>query len=125
LRVISAFAGKFGAFFASIPLPIFAAIYCVLFGLVGEIHKSCHACFFNFIGLLSILICGCASDLVRVAAAVGISFIQFTNNNSMRNLYIIGLSLFLGISVPQYFKEFTLSAGHGPVKTNAGWVSEK
>lgn len=28
--------GKFGAFFASIPLPIFAAIYCVLFGIVGE-----------------------------------------------------------------------------------------
>lgn len=30
------FSGKFGAFFASIPLPIFAAIYCVLYGLVGE-----------------------------------------------------------------------------------------
>jgi len=28
--------GKFGAFFASIPFPIFAAMYCVLFGLVGE-----------------------------------------------------------------------------------------
>ncbi|WJX11483.1 N-terminal acetyltransferase [Trifolium repens] len=27
--------GKFGAFFASIPLPIFAAIYCVLFGIVA------------------------------------------------------------------------------------------
>jgi hypothetical protein len=29
-------AGKFGALFASIPFPIFAAVYCVLFGLVGE-----------------------------------------------------------------------------------------
>jgi nucleobase transporter 1/2 len=29
-------AGKFGAFSASIPLPIFAAIYCILFGIVGE-----------------------------------------------------------------------------------------
>jgi len=29
------FAGKFGAVFASIPFPIFAALYCVLFGLVG------------------------------------------------------------------------------------------
>lgn len=83
--------GKFGAFFASIPFPIFAAIYCVLFGLV---------------------------------AATGISFIQFANNNSLRNLYIIGLSLFLGISVPQYFREFTISAGHGPVKTNAGWFDD-
>nr|CAD1841372.1 unnamed protein product [Ananas comosus var. bracteatus] len=83
--------GKFGAFFASIPLPIFAAIYCVLFGVV---------------------------------AAVGISFIQFTNNNSMRNLYIIGLSLFLGVSIPQYFNEYTASAGHGPAKSNAGWFND-
>nr|CAB3466322.1 unnamed protein product [Digitaria exilis] len=57
--------GKFGAFFASIPLPIFAAIYCILFGIV---------------------------------AAVGVSFMQFANKNSMRNIYIIGVSLFLGIS---------------------------
>lgn len=28
--------GKFGAFFASIPLPIFAAAYCVLYAIVGE-----------------------------------------------------------------------------------------
>ncbi|KAG1327202.1 Nucleobase-ascorbate transporter 1 [Cocos nucifera] len=73
--------GKFGAVFASIPFPIFAALYCVLFGLV---------------------------------ASVGISFLQFTNMNSMRNLIITGLSLFLGISVPQYFSDTLLSSGHGP-----------
>ncbi|XP_031483831.1 nucleobase-ascorbate transporter 3 [Nymphaea colorata] len=83
--------GKFGALFASIPLPIFAAIYCVLFGFV---------------------------------AAVGVSYMQFTNNNSMRNLYIIGLSMFLAISIPQYFNEFYVSAGHGPVKTGAGWFDD-
>ncbi|XP_037439586.1 nucleobase-ascorbate transporter 3-like [Triticum dicoccoides] len=83
--------GKFGAFFASIPLPIFAAIYCILFGIV---------------------------------AAVGISFNQFANKNSMRNIYIIGLSLFLGISIPQYFAEYTASAGRGPARTNAGWFND-
>ncbi|XP_008792697.2 nucleobase-ascorbate transporter 3 [Phoenix dactylifera] len=83
--------GKFGAFFASIPFPIFAAMYCVLFGIV---------------------------------AAVGISFIQFANNNSMRNLYILGLALFLGLSIPQYFSEFRTSAGHGPANTNAGWFND-
>ncbi|GLJ17163.1 hypothetical protein SUGI_0297160 [Cryptomeria japonica] len=30
--------GKFGALFASIPFPIFAALYCVIFGLV--VHKN-------------------------------------------------------------------------------------
>ncbi|XP_066357484.1 nucleobase-ascorbate transporter 3-like [Miscanthus floridulus] len=84
--------GKFGAFFASIPLPIFAAIYCILFGVV---------------------------------AAVGVSFMQFANKNSMRNIYIIGLSLFLGISIPQYFNEYTSSAdGRGPARTNAGWFND-
>ncbi|KAG2687897.1 hypothetical protein I3760_09G070400 [Carya illinoinensis] len=47
--------GKFGALFASIPFTIFAAVYCVLFGLV---------------------------------ASVGLSFLQFTNMNSLRNLFI-------------------------------------
>ncbi|KAJ8645599.1 hypothetical protein MRB53_007347 [Persea americana] len=89
--IFFAILGKFGAFFASIPFPMFAAIYCVLFGIV---------------------------------AAVGISFTQFINNNSMRNLNILGLSLFLGISIPQYFNDFSASAAHGPVKTNAGWFNE-
>jgi hypothetical protein len=55
-------------------------------------------------------------------AAVGVSFMQFANKNSVRNIYITGLALFLGISVPQYFREYTTSAGHGPARTNAGWV---
>ncbi|XP_071702606.1 nucleobase-ascorbate transporter 3-like [Rutidosis leptorrhynchoides] len=84
--------GKFGAFFASIPLPIFAAIYCVLYGLV---------------------------------AAVGVTFIQFTNINSMRNIYILGLSLFLGISISQYFVMNTDKlTGYGPVHSNGGWFND-
>ncbi|KAK0575582.1 hypothetical protein LWI29_003220 [Acer saccharum] len=83
--------GKFGAFFASIPLPIFAAIYCVLLGIV---------------------------------AAVGITFIQFANCNSMRNIYVLGLTLFLAISIPQYFLLNTSLDGHGPVDTNGGWFND-
>ncbi|XP_050267280.1 nucleobase-ascorbate transporter 3 isoform X2 [Quercus robur] len=84
--------GKFGAFFASIPLPIFAAIYCVLFGFV---------------------------------AAVGISFMQFANPNSLRNHYVLGLSLFLGISIPQYFVMNTdMNTGHGPIRTGGGWFND-
>ncbi|XP_012451047.1 nucleobase-ascorbate transporter 3 [Gossypium raimondii] len=82
--------GKFGAFFASIPLPIFAAIYCILLGIV---------------------------------AACGITFIQFANSNSMRNIYVLGVSLFLGLSIPQYFVMNTTGDGHGPVRTNAGWFN--
>ncbi|KAL4325972.1 hypothetical protein GQ457_11G004330 [Hibiscus cannabinus] len=82
--------GKFGAVFASIPFPIFAALYCVLFGLVGS---------------------------------VGLSFLQFTNMNCMRNLIITGLSLFLGISIPQFFNEYWNPSHRGLVHTNAGWFN--
>ncbi|KAG6511212.1 hypothetical protein ZIOFF_029269 [Zingiber officinale] len=83
--------GKFGALFASIPFTVFAAIYCVLFGIV---------------------------------AAVGLSMLQFTNMNSMRNLFIVGVSIFLGLSVPQYFFRYTTSAQHGPAHTNAEWFND-
>lgn len=43
--------------------------------------------------------------------------------NSMRNLFITGVSLFLGLSVPEYFREYTAKALHGPAHTSAGWVS--
>ncbi|KAG2591818.1 hypothetical protein PVAP13_5NG506800 [Panicum virgatum] len=83
--------GKFGALFASIPFTIFAAVYCVLFGLV---------------------------------AAVGLSFLQFTNMNSMRNLFIVGVSIFLGLSVPEYFFRYTMAAQRGPAHTKAGWFND-
>ena len=60
---------------------------------------------------------------VSLSASVGLSFLQFTNMNSMRNLIITGLSLFLGISVPQFFNEYWTPTHHGLVHTNAGWVS--
>ncbi|KAG6494301.1 hypothetical protein ZIOFF_049325 [Zingiber officinale] len=61
--------------------------------------------------------------LFGLVASVGMSFLQFTNMNSMRNLIITGLSLFLGISVPQYFNDTLVSSGHAPVNTHAGWFN--
>ncbi|MFQ6640015.1 hypothetical protein Gotur_015161 [Gossypium turneri] len=55
--------------------------------------------------------------------ASGITFIQFANNNSMRNIYVLGVSLFVGLSIPQYFAMNTTYVGHGPVRTNAGWFN--
>jgi xanthine/uracil permease len=83
--------GKFGAVFASIPTPIIAAIYCLLFAYVGM---------------------------------AGIGFLQFCNLNSFRTKFILGFSLFMGISVPQYFNEYTSVAGFGPVHTHARWFND-
>lgn len=61
--------------------------------------------------------------MLHFTASVGLSFLQFTNMNSMRNLFIAGVSLFLGLSIPEYFREYTTAALHGPSHTKAGWVS--
>ncbi|KAH7866741.1 hypothetical protein Vadar_024342 [Vaccinium darrowii] len=83
--------GKFGAVFASIPAPIFAALYCIFFAYVG---------------------------------AVGLSFLQFCNLNSFRTKFILGFSIFLGLSVPQYFNEYTAIKGYGPVHTSGRWFND-
>jgi hypothetical protein len=58
------------------------------------------------------------------AAGTGISILQFANMNLTRNIFVVGFSIFMGISVPQYFLEFQLTSGHGPVHTHARWVSD-
>ncbi|KAM7280111.1 hypothetical protein ACFE04_007245 [Oxalis oulophora] len=65
--------GKFGAFFASIPLPIVAGTYCILLGYV---------------------------------CSAGLGFLQFCNLNSFKTKFILGFSIFMGISIPQYFREY-------------------
>ncbi|KAL9238537.1 hypothetical protein vseg_012942 [Gypsophila vaccaria] len=78
--------GKFGMLLATIPLPIFAAINCVLYAYV---------------------------------ASAGLDFLQFCNLNSFRTKFILGLSLFMGLSVPRYFNEFLAVEGRTPVFTHS------
>ncbi|RWR87113.1 nucleobase-ascorbate transporter 1-like protein [Cinnamomum micranthum f. kanehirae] len=59
-----------------------------------------------------------------ILASLGLSFLQFTNMNSMRNLYITGISLFLGLSVPQYFNQYWATSRHLPVYTRASWFDD-
>lgn len=56
------------------------------------------------------------------AGAGGLSFLQFCNLNSFRTKFILGFSVFMGLSVPQYFNEYTAINGYGPVHTGARWV---
>ncbi|KAL9254632.1 Nucleobase-ascorbate transporter 6-like protein [Drosera capensis] len=56
--------------------------------------------------------------------SVGLSFLQFCNLNSFRTKFILGISIFLGLSIPQYFNEFTAINKHGPVYTGARWFND-
>ncbi|KAK3149655.1 hypothetical protein QOZ80_3AG0220490 [Eleusine coracana subsp. coracana] len=78
--------GKFGAVLASIPLPLFSALYCVLFAYT---------------------------------AGAGLSLLQYCNLNSLRTKFILSISLFLGLSIPQYFRVYEMFFGFGPVHTHS------
>ncbi|XP_038681090.1 putative nucleobase-ascorbate transporter 10 [Tripterygium wilfordii] len=84
--------GKIGAFFASVPLPIIAATYCILCGYVSS---------------------------------AGLGFLQFCNLNSFRTKFILGFSFFLGISVPQYFREYyQLHSKCDLTRASSGWFND-
>ncbi|KAL0440861.1 UNVERIFIED_CONTAM: Nucleobase-ascorbate transporter 6 [Sesamum radiatum] len=54
----------------------------------------------------------------------GLSFLQFCQLNSFRNKFILAVSIFLGLSVPQYFNEYTAINGYGPTHTHARWFND-
>ncbi|CAI9092852.1 OLC1v1028194C1 [Oldenlandia corymbosa var. corymbosa] len=83
--------GKFGALFASIPAPIFAAFYCLFFAYVGS---------------------------------AGLGFLQFCNLNIFKTKFILGFSIFMGLSIPQYFNEYTAVNGVGPVHSRGKWFND-
>lgn len=56
------------------------------------------------------------------AASAGLGFLQFCNLNSFRTKLILGFSFFMGLSLPQYFREHYLISTTGPVHTPARWV---
>ncbi|GLT72733.1 hypothetical protein SLA2020_446400 [Shorea laevis] len=56
--------------------------------------------------------------------AAGLSFLQFCNLNSFRTKFILGFSIFMGLSIPQYFNEYTAINGYGPVHTGGRWFND-
>lgn len=105
--------GKFGAVLASIPLPIFAALYCVLFAYVGmyNLKTKLFQILIASINMIEI------KQMTLWTASAGLGLLQFCNLNSFRNKFILGFSIFIGLSVAQYFTEYLFISGRGPVHT--------
>ncbi|KAE8686594.1 Nucleobase-ascorbate transporter 6 [Hibiscus syriacus] len=49
---------------------------------------------------------------------------SFCNLNSFKAKFILGFSVFMGLSIPQYFNEYTAVNGFGPVHTRARWFND-
>jgi nucleobase transporter 1/2 len=49
------------------------------------------------------MVAGLFCIMFGLIASVGLSQMQHTDQNSPRNLFILGFALFMGLSVPDYF----------------------
>ena len=59
---------------------------------------------------------GMYCTMFGMIAAVGLSNLQFVDLNSARNLFILGFALFMGLSLPEYFKA-------SPVEFRPEWLA--
>ncbi|CAI9104255.1 OLC1v1002890C1 [Oldenlandia corymbosa var. corymbosa] len=62
--------------------------------------------------------------LFALMSTAGLGLLQFCNINSFRTKFILGFSIFMGLSVPQYFNGYLITTGHGPVHTRALWFNK-
>ncbi|URD88451.1 Permease family [Musa troglodytarum] len=99
-RVVQISAG-FMIFFSI--LGKFGAVFA---SVPGPIIAALYCLFFAYVGV------------------AGLGLLQFCNLNSFRTKFILGFSVFLGLSVPQYFNEYTSVAGYGPAHTGARWFND-
>ncbi|CAL9203523.1 nucleobase-ascorbate transporter 6-like [Musa acuminata AAA Group] len=99
-RVVQISAG-FMIFFSV--LGKFGAVFA---SIPGPIIAALYCLFFAYVGV------------------AGLSLLQFCNLNSFRTKFILGFSVFMGLSVPQYFNEYTSVAGYGPAHTGARWFND-
>lgn len=72
-----------------------------------------------FTTIPSPIVGGMYCAMFGMIAAVGISNLQFVNLNSARNLFIIGFSFFMGLSVPEYFAQTPMDLGE-----SLKWLSD-
>uniref|UniRef100_A0A0D9V7Z8 Nucleobase-ascorbate transporter 12 n=1 Tax=Leersia perrieri TaxID=77586 RepID=A0A0D9V7Z8_9ORYZ len=104
--ILLSFVGKVGAFIASIPDVLVAALLCFMWAML---------------------------------CALGLSNLRYSAKGSSRNSIVVGLALFLSLSVPSYFQQYGLHpsanssvptyfqpyivASHGPIHTGSSGVN--
>ncbi|KAK4358616.1 hypothetical protein RND71_020845 [Anisodus tanguticus] len=86
-----------------------------------------------------VIVAGLLCFMWTMLTALGLSNLRYSEAGSSRNIIIVGLSLFLSLSVPAYFQQYGISpnsnlpvpsffqpyvvASHGPIHTNFGGLN--
>ncbi|KAJ9175116.1 hypothetical protein P3X46_013698 [Hevea brasiliensis] len=96
---------------------IVSAIFMVFLSVLGKVGAFFASIPLPIVGALHTV-------LFPYVASAGLQYLEFCNVNSFRSKLILGFSLFMGLSVPQYFKEYVFLSGHGPVNTGTTWFND-
>ncbi|KAJ6748641.1 NUCLEOBASE-ASCORBATE TRANSPORTER 6-LIKE [Salix purpurea] len=94
-----------------------SAGFMIFFSVLGKFGAV-------FASIPSSIFAGLYCLFFAYVGAGGLSFLQFCNLNSFRTMFILGFSIFIGLSVPQYFNEYTAIKGFGPVNTSGRWFND-
>ncbi|CAI5530170.1 unnamed protein product [Closterium sp. Naga37s-1] len=95
---------------------IVGAAFLVFFSLFGKVGAL-------FASMPPVMVGGLLTIMAAMAASLGLSSLRYAEMGSSRNLLITGLALFLSLSVPDYFKTYTASTGHGPINTSSSGLN--
>ncbi|KAG2437949.1 hypothetical protein HXX76_005564 [Chlamydomonas incerta] len=87
----------------------FIMLLLAVFGKFGALFAS----------LPGAIVAGLFCCVFGLIAAVGLSNLQFTDQNSSRNLMIVGFAIYMALSVPHFFDTYTAAhSGQGPIHTS-------
>lgn len=119
---------------------VFDVIYCIRV-ILNKLHWCHLLCLIGKVGaiLASIPLALAASVLCftwALVVALGLSTLQYSQAASFRNMMIVGVSLFLGLSIPAYFQQYQpetsfilpsyfvpyAAASNGPARTGSKQV---
>ncbi|KAK4843453.1 hypothetical protein QYF36_008165 [Acer negundo] len=75
------------------------AIFMILFSFIGKIGAI-------LASIPQALAAAILCFMWALVVAIGLSTLQYTQSASFRNIAIVGVSLFLGLSIPAYFQQY-------------------
>lgn len=86
------------------------ALLMIVFGMVAKFGAI-------FTTIPQPIVGGMYCAMFGMITAVGLSNLQYVNLNSPRNLFILGFSIFMGLSLPEYF-------GANPFDLGPPWIND-
>ncbi|XP_042871312.1 solute carrier family 23 member 2-like [Penaeus japonicus] len=85
----------------------YAALFMIVFGMLGKIGAL-------FASIPEPVVGGVFCIIFGMVAAVGLSSLQFVDLNSSRNLFVLGVSIFIGLALPKW-----LQSSPGAIRTGS------